>query len=184
MKKLICVVLALLLVCSCACAETFSIRNGITWASTVNDITQAVGKEPEKDDLLACSRYFYGDVDTAGTTAVFMTYAVDEQPIVFVYGFFDADCAALADALSEKYASADASHEILLNRINSLYALIGEADATEEDLQACSYLGRWTASENTDIVLIGEDGNAMVFYFNVNTLENQSTAPVYTTDGL
>ena len=185
MKKLICVVLALLFVASTAFAETFSIRDGITWSSTPEEITALIGTEPEvaEADDYNLTRYYYLDVSVAGITGTFAVTYIDGQPITFMYFLDDVDENALADALSEKYTSAEASSEILNDHLNAMDVMMGRDDGYEYD-DVYDYIFRWTAEENTDIFMVpeGSGSTIMILYFNMNALESQT--PVYTTDGL
>ena len=185
MKKLICAALVLLLVSSCALAESFSIRDGITWSTTLEELTLLFpDTEPEETDFSNLQQYFFSNVSVAGTTGDFMASYLGDRLLMVGYIFENADRSALSAALSEKYASAaDCTKESFLELVNTVNGLSG---AEEYDISSLDNyeISCWAAAENTAIYLLTVDGDTIIEYFNMNAIEELSAAPVYTTDGL
>lgn len=178
MKRSLSLILTLLLLLPVAFAEKndeFTLRDGITWSSTPEEVTEAVGKKPISLSDDRCSIYSYFFVPfgkCSGTMKAVFSGKENAQLVALCYILTqspkeqteDQAVADLKAALDMLYTPAECDLAVVTEAFNLLYQAIGEPVWEESDFSGGSC--KWTAFEDTDIFLTKVNGTWTIAYFN------------------
>ena len=178
MKRSLSLILALLLLLPVAFAEKtdeFTLRDSITWSSTPEEVTEAVGKKPISQSADRCSYYSYFLVPfgkCSGTMQAVFSGKENAQLVALCYMLTqpprkqteDQAVADLKAALDMLYTPAECDLAVVTDTFNLLCQAIGEPVLEESDFSGGSC--KWTAFEDTDILLTKVNGTWTIVYFN------------------
>lgn len=179
MKRLLSLILTLLLLPAVAFAEKadeFTLRDSITWSSTPEEVTEAVGKNPISQSADRYSLYTYYYLvpfgKCTGTMQAVFSGKENAQLVALSYMLTqspkgqteDQAVADLKAALDMLYTPAECDLAVVTETFNLLYQAIGEPALEESDFSGGSC--KWTAFKDTDILLTKVNGTWTIAYFN------------------
>lgn len=186
MKKLSTYLLAFLLlfcVASFAHAEeaapeqSFTLRDGITWSSSLEDVIAAlpdedVDVEEDCDDyLIGISAGLYADnVPVSTTDAEFVCLFYKEQPLMIYYGFDDPqeNFALIKDALTLKYGEPTTSNDNKAATRELFISILGQEYSSQIEINdyCC-----WSYGDDTRIYIAKDGLGFIVGYENLPLIE-------------
>lgn len=186
MKKLSTYLLAFLLlfcVASFAHAEeaapeqSFTLRDGITWSSSLEDVIAAlpdedVDVEEDCDDyLIGISAGLYADnVPVSTTDAEFVCLFYKEQPLMIYYGFDDQqeNFALIKDALTLKYGEPTTSNDNKAATRELFISILGQEYSSQIEINdyCC-----WFYGDDTRIFIAKDSSSFIVGYENLALIE-------------
>lgn len=170
-------------------APAFSFRNGITWASTPEDVRQSESTEGYEDTEDGWFGISYSDVPVSNFTADALVYLFSGDTLLGTWYGFDLnhrtnepalseeDCIYLKNALSSKYGEPITADPARLVRVMSAIDEINEEDICQ--------LSNWVLPDGTYIAqMTFEDVSPYqyILYFNEEAL--LEAAGIYNTSGL
>ena len=184
MKKLVCLLLALLLFVP-AVAEmadsgenvtpahaAFGFRNGVTWGASPEAVqAAALAAEGTEGDLYEETPWMqlnYASVSVSNYEAELRYLFREDQLVCIVYDFYyyplvEADCLYLTEALSSKYGDSLSTADT--QRVQDLMELI---DSIGDD--RISLYGNWELEDGTYIAALSLENKFFILYFDEPTL--------------
>jgi hypothetical protein len=148
-------------------AEPFEFRDGITWATTVEEMLAIEGTDygPEKSVMPGTGHtaYVFSGAPLDGETVDFAYYYIGDQLVIAAYHYPNddpEDFAARRDRVSARYGE---PAETDIAEVAELFGLItGETDITEQ----IDAFASWSLADGTQIILSDMQGDITMYCFN------------------
>ena len=174
-----------------ACAEGFTIRNGITWGMGKDEIMAAEGN-PGKDQYdydtspSGIEGLIIGPVTAAGTNALIGYLLIGDSLCAVNYIFYDITPERLKATYTEKYGQpADVDQARLLDALSGL--LEEDRSVSIADNYDPALSCQWDLPDAYIVLLAVGDDEPNVFYFSEDEIARQNDLrnnPPLNTDGI